>query len=101
MRGTSKQTTNPDTDGAADSEADPAPLHRAQAFRDAFLAAVNPDDVRAIAAAVVDRAKAGDHQAMKLLLDRTVGVTPVADWPSRAKVEQAARLEEMLSAFGS
>ena len=42
-------------------------------LRRALLDAVTPEDIRAIVAAVVEKAKEGDLQAISLLLDRCIG----------------------------
>ena len=42
-------------------------------LRRALLDAVTPEDIKAIVAAVVEKAKQGDLQAISLLLDRCVG----------------------------
>jgi hypothetical protein len=63
------------------------PARRALAYREAFLETVTADDVRAIGAALLERAKAGDLTAARLVLDRLLGTAPVADWCSRMDVE--------------
>lgn len=42
-------------------------------LRRALLDAVTPEDIKAIVAAVVEKAKQGDLQAISLLLDRCIG----------------------------
>ena len=42
-------------------------------LRRALLDAVTPEDIKEIVAAVVEKAKAGDLQAISLLLDRCIG----------------------------
>jgi hypothetical protein len=46
---------------------------RARALRQALHDAVTPEDLAAVARALVDRAKAGDVAAAKELLDRIIG----------------------------
>ena len=71
------------------------PGRRAYAYQQAFLAKVSPDDVAAIGEALLKQAKAGDLVAAKLLLDRVLGTTPVAQWPNDTELER----NEMLSSF--
>jgi hypothetical protein len=49
---------------------------RVSALRSALLDAVTPDDLRAVVAALVDRAKGGDVAAARELLDRAIGKPP-------------------------
>jgi hypothetical protein len=60
----------------------------------AQLNTVTPDDVRAIGASLVARAKEGDVSASRLVLDRVLGTSPVATWESRAELEGRAALEK-------
>lgn len=46
---------------------------RARELRQALHAAVTPEDIAAVARALVDRAKAGDVAAARELLDRIIG----------------------------
>lgn len=73
------------------------PARRAVEYREAFLEAVTAEDVRAIGSALLERAKAGDTQAARLVLDRLLGPSPVAEWKSRANVERDAWLEELVN----
>ncbi len=72
----------------------PSPAQRAVAYRRAFLDAVTEDDVRAIGAALLERAKAGDLAAARLILDRVVGTAPAADWPSARAVEREEAFDQ-------
>lgn len=74
------------------SKAGLPPARQAQVYRVAFLAGVTPEDIQEIGAALVERAKAGDVQAARMVLDRLVGTAPVADWPS----ENALAFSNML-----
>ena len=56
---------------------------------------VTPDDVRAIGLALLERAKSGDKQAARLLLDRVLGMLSVDRWQSRERVEKDAWLAEI------
>jgi len=49
---------------------------RVAALRSVLLDSVSPDDLRAVVAALVERAKAGDVPAIREVLDRTVGKPP-------------------------
>jgi hypothetical protein len=64
-------------------------------YREAFLDGVTADDVRTIAAALLERAKAGDLAAAKLVLDRVLGTAPVSEWPSRAEAETQATFADI------
>ncbi len=76
------------TSGLVGSPApDPTPARQAYAYRTAFLAGITPEDVQGIGAALLERAKAGDVQAARLILDRFLGNTPVAEWPSARALE--------------
>jgi hypothetical protein len=68
---------------------------RALEYREAFLETVTPEEVRAIGAALLERAKAGDPIAARLVLDRILGSAAVADWEPRDAVEHA----EFMDAF--
>lgn len=46
---------------------------RTAALRKALLSCVTPDDIRAVAAALIAKAKSGDLPAIRELLDRTIG----------------------------
>lgn len=52
---------------------------RVQRLRAALVAAVKPQDLRAVIAGLVTAAKAGDVQAAKLLLDRVCGPAAALD----------------------
>jgi len=68
---------------------------RAAELRKAFIASVSPEDVAAIAAALVQAAKAGDVQCAKLVLDR-LG-KPTDDNGEQADIEESRnRVLEML-----
>lgn len=69
---------------------------RALVYREAWLSVITPQDVRAITRALLERAKAGDILAARLVLDRLLGVTPVGEWESRLVVEERTRLDEIL-----
>jgi hypothetical protein len=69
----------------ANSERD-TPARRALAYREAFLDTVTAEDVRAIGAQLLERAKAGDLSAVKLVLDRVLGPASVENWPSQNEV---------------
>ena len=73
-----------------------SPALRVIAYREAWLSAVTPEDVRAIGIALVKRATAGDVTAARLVLDRLLGTTPVGEWDSRVVVEERTRLDEIL-----
>jgi hypothetical protein len=70
------------------------PSIRALSYQEAWLTTVTPDDVRAIGAALVARAKEGDVSASRLVLDRVLGTSPVASWESRAELEDRAALQK-------
>jgi hypothetical protein len=76
------------------------PVRHALGYRAVFLESVTEDDVRGITKAVLARAKEGDLAAARLILDRVLGINAVADWPSRGRVEESARLDEMLGLTG-
>lgn len=63
------------------------------ALRAALLGAVKPEDLAAIVTKLAARAKAGDVQAAKLLLERLLGPAVAAD-----VLERVERLESMLGA---
>ncbi len=67
----------------------PSNSRRGLAFREAFLAGVTVKDVEAIARALVERAKAGDLGAARLLLERVVGSEEIWRSPDEAQVTQA------------
>lgn len=71
------------------------PPRRALAYREAFMEAVTPEDVRAIGAALLERARAGDPAAAKLVLDRVLGPRPVEEWKDAEELE----MEERQQAF--
>lgn len=87
---------NKSTDARSNGEGD-APAIRALAFRETFLLAITPADVRLIGAALLERAKAGDVAATRLVLDRLLGSTAIADWKSRAAVREKLQFEEIIS----
>jgi hypothetical protein len=74
---------------------------RAAEYREALLNAIRPDDVRAIVAAVVKRAKNGDLSAAKLILDRVCGSEALPDWPSESAIRQGEWLESLAPASWS
>ncbi len=61
-------------------------------LRSALLASVTPDDLRAVVAKLVQRAKDGDIRAIKELLDRTLGKPQETDL-----IERLERAEELLA----
>jgi hypothetical protein len=65
-------------------------------FREAFLAGVTLEDLTAIATALVDRAKAGDLGAARLLLERLVGIEELRRWPGEVDVKQAEELARLM-----
>ena len=75
------------------------PARRAHEYREAFLEAVTPEDVRAIGTALLEKAKAGDQAAAKLVLDRVLGSAEAERWPSRLGVERDVALDEKLSRY--
>jgi hypothetical protein len=54
------------------------------------------EDVTAIAKALVDRAKAGDIGAARVLLDRLVGSGDLRGWPDEAQVRERELLGRLL-----
>ena len=60
--------------------------------RAALVNAVTPDDIRAVARMLVDKALAGDIGAAKLLMERLFGPPVAAD-----VLERIAELEDILS----
>ena len=78
------------------SKAEVVPARCAQEYRMAFLESVTADDVRAIGAALLERAKAGDPTAARLVLDRLLGGLSVERWPSRGEFEKDAAAAELL-----
>lgn len=69
---------------------------RVQPLRGALLQAVSADDVRAIVLKLVERAKAGDLDATRELLDRVLGKSAPRDLELEARLEAAeAALETM------
>ncbi|MCK6447907.1 MAG: hypothetical protein L6Q99_16055 [Planctomycetes bacterium] len=69
---------------------------RVRELRNALLCAVGPDEIRDVVAAFVTRAKAGDVQAIRKVLDRTLGRPTEADL-----LERLAQLESLVSPLGS
>jgi hypothetical protein len=84
--------TNDDVDVRSES-----PARRALACREGFLGSVTPEDVRDISIAIVRRAKEGDLAAAKFVLERLIGTTPVAEWPTAAAVRRDIALDELVS----
>lgn len=72
------------------------PARCALAYREAWLSAVTPEDVRAIGIALVERATTDDVIAARLILDRLLGSTPIAQWETRAVLEERTHLDEIL-----
>lgn len=72
-----------------------APVQRAIAYWEAWLSGITPEDVRAIGIALVERAKAGDITAARLVLDRLLGSPSVAEWDSRVTMTERTRLDEL------
>jgi len=72
------------------------PRRFALACREAFLETILPDDVRAITAAVVRRAKDGDLAAARFVLERFLGGAPVAEWPTAAAEKRDSLLDDLL-----
>jgi hypothetical protein len=68
---------------------------RALAFREAFLAGIAPEDLTDIAHALVQRAKGGDLNAAKLVLERLVGPQPLGDWPTVVDIERTEMLNQV------
>jgi hypothetical protein len=66
--------------------------HRVAALRRALLEAVSEKDLRAIIAKLVEQAKAGDIQAAKEVLMRTLGKPVETDL-----IERLEHLEELLA----
>jgi hypothetical protein len=66
---------------------------RIAALREALLAEVTPEDLRAIVRALVDQAKTGDVTAAREILLRTLGKPLEADLLERIEALEA-RLEE-------
>jgi hypothetical protein len=69
---------------------------RALAFREAFLAGITPADLTAIGRALVERAKAGDLQAARLIVERFVGSETLGDWVTPGEIERAEVLDSLL-----
>lgn len=67
---------------------------RVQCLRVALLEAITPKDVATIIQAVVERAKAGDMHAARLIFDRTLGPPAPLDLLERLELleEHEARL---------
>jgi len=67
------------------------PLNRkAQVLRSAYIRAVSKADMRAIVAAVLTAAKAGDIQAAKELCDRVMGKAVASDLLQRIEALESA-----------
>lgn len=64
---------------------------RAATYRDAFVAAVQPEDIGDIVRRIVARAKRGDLQAARLILDRACGANAFANWPTAEEAAREAR----------
>jgi len=62
---------------------------RVNELRAALMEAVTPDDLRAIAAALVKAAKAGDVVAARELLNRTIGTPSQTDLQQRIEALEA------------
>ncbi|MEY4673991.1 MAG: hypothetical protein RL148_1775, partial [Planctomycetota bacterium] len=60
---------------------------RAQALRTAAMQAVTEDDLRQVVAVLITFAKAGDVQAARLLLERTLGKPRDGDEPDLGPVD--------------
>ena len=71
------------------------PASRAIGYREAFLETVTPEDVRVISLALLERAKSGDTQAARLVLDRVLGILSVDRWQSRERIDKDAWLAEI------
>lgn len=91
------ETTKTD---AGNGSAPNSPARRALAYRDAFLGAVTPDDVAAIGAALLERAKAGDLTAARLVLDRVLGSEAVGQWKDTGQVEAEEKQRTLYQSFG-
>ena len=63
---------------------------RVAELRQAVLDAVGPEDVKAVVAALLVLAKAGDVPAAKLVLDRALGPCEAADVLARVEAVEAA-----------
>lgn len=62
------------------------PWRQAHTFREAFLASVTPADLKEAATALLKKAKAGDVAAVRVLLDRCLGVAAVEQWRTEESV---------------
>ena len=69
-----------------------SPRLRAVEFQQAFLQGVTPEDVKAIAETLLERAKCGDIQAARLVLERLIGSQPVRAWDSFDKAKRDAMM---------
>jgi hypothetical protein len=67
-----------------------------QKLRAALFEAVQPDDLRQIVAAMVEKAKAGDIPACREVLERTLGKPEAADFVARLEAleERIAELQK-------
>lgn len=77
---------------------------RAAKLRSAVLASVNSSDIKAVIRKLVEMAKGGDVQAMKLLLDRACGKLTtggtVPDVPADAGPDKKNQARVMLLSMG-
>lgn len=80
-----KRTNHNDSKADAD-----VPALLALDYREAFAGQVSAEDVAAIVAALVKRAKEGDLAAARIILDRVLGSGPMAEWAPRSQVEMLA-----------
>jgi hypothetical protein len=69
---------------------------RALAFREAFLAGITPEDLTAIGRTLVERAKGGDLQAARLIVERFVGPQTLGEWPTAGDVQRAEMFDSLL-----
>jgi hypothetical protein len=65
-------------------------------MRDAFVSGISPEDLAAVAQALIGRAKQGDVQAARLVLDRFVGTQTLAEWPNSIEIERGDILDSLL-----
>lgn len=73
---------------------------RVAALRAALLKAIKPADVRAIAKALIEKARAGDLRAIRELFDRVLGAPEKTAWTddnlhaaAKATLDNAQRLD--------
>jgi len=94
-----KRTLDDDTPPVDAETAGDTPPRRALTYRTAFMESITEADVRQIVTAVLARAREGDLAAARLILDRVCGSQAIADWPTKAAVEERVAMDQMLAGF--